>query len=154
MKWIMVLLILMCICVVVMGSIAIQEAHRLDVSILATEELMSPYNKAVQLDTFLKVLTIKGYRYDVSILMPTIKNANKVSDKEYHKAIGFDCKGSRCPLYDPDTNTIYLIKGSKIHTLAHEYTHYVQVKYQKVDPKRDAMDFLEMDAISVQNYFR
>ena len=49
--------------------------------------------------------------------------------KERHEFM--DCGG----FYDPYENTIYLVEGSGQWILAHEATHYFQVKYQRRYPE-------------------
>ena len=118
------------------------------------EEAKSPYNKAIQIDTLLKVLVLMGQKYDPRTPWPEIRNANNVSQEEYNRAIGFDTQGRFCPLYDYINNVIYLLEDSQVHTLAHEYAHYVQVRYEEADLEIGPLDTYEIEAITIQNYFR
>jgi Zn-dependent peptidase ImmA (M78 family) len=51
-------------------------------------------------------------------------------------------------------NMILLGSDMKIHNLAHEYAHYVQLKYDHMDEREFSMDYPEQEAVNIQNYFR
>lgn len=65
-------------------------------------------------------------------------------------------------LYFPDSNEIYLIdlasvyerRGSLDSSLAHEFTHYLQVKYEgEVSGIANRDDILESQAVEIQRWF-
>jgi len=57
-------------------------------------------------------------------------------------------------IYLIDHNVILLGSKMKIHNLAHEYAHFVQIKYFGRTIEDFKFDFLEKNAAAVQNNFR
>lgn len=56
--------------------------------------------------------------------------------------------------YHWPSNTILLMDAAGLDSLAHEYAHWVQFAYVGHDLTTDSGDFLESQAVHVQNWWR
>lgn len=102
-------------------------------------------------------------KLDEKIPKPKIITEKEMTLDEYNRrAYEFSKKAgcplkvylkSMCPTYFGEENEILLMEDSKLHSLAHELVHYLQIQYRHDDPKLDAYDFLEREAITVQHWF-
>jgi len=110
-----------------------------------------------------QVLLYKKLTLDPKIMNPKIFFASEVSLKQFQDAIepqwGFR-PDSITNAYVFANNEIYLLDDDTYYkqnhrcmddSLAHEWTHFLQLKYQKFDMNDES---LEWDAIDLQNWFR
>jgi len=65
------------------------------------------------------------------------------------------CSHHTYPIYFPRINVIHLTPNSDLSTLAHEYVHYLQVKYPKANMRGDGAtpDWMEEQARKIQYWF-
>lgn len=109
------------------------------------------------------VLDLKGYQANPTIAMPTVIYLSKAKLAEFQAEAlqqwGFK-PDQMTNAYFVNTNRIYLDDDSAYYernnrfiddSLAHELTHYYQVKYRGWDLNDES---LEWDAIDVQSQFR
>jgi len=106
----------------------------------------------------------KGITLRADILVPVIFFESSTPLKQFQDAVEpqWGIRPERfVNVYVPARNEIYLIDSSDFYkpdnrflddSLAHEFTHYIQVKYQGFT-EQDGDD-LEADAVSVQTWFR
>ncbi len=112
---------------------------------------------------FQKILEYKNKEINSSIPMPQIFMESKTPLEQFQDAIEAQW-GQRPKIftnaYSVKNNEIYLLDDAEYYhrtkrcmddSLAHEFVHYVQSKYQKYDLNDD---FLEMEAIEHQTKFR
>jgi hypothetical protein len=83
--------------------------------------------------------------------MPKVVVAEKMSNEDFASAIGFDSGERRMNCYDRKTNTIILLEDSRGHNLAHEFVHYIQIRYRRDDGMHDSA---EVEAVQHQHAFR
>ncbi len=125
-------------------------------------------NKTVKLKydlrfTLEKVLEYKKLKFNPDIHLPPLFLKSKTPLKQFQDAIESQW-GTRpnqfTNAYSVLNNEIYLLDDADYYrktgrciddSLAHELTHYVQVKYQNFDINDES---LEWDAIDIQTWFR
>jgi hypothetical protein len=113
--------------------------------------------------TLEKVLEYKKLKFNPEIQLPPLFLKSKTSLKQFQDAIESQW-GTRpnefTNAYSVVNNEIYLLDDADYYrktgrciddSLAHELTHYVQVKYQHFDINDES---LEWDAIDIQTWFR
>lgn len=110
-----------------------------------------------------KVLERKNLEFKNDISLPRIFLKSKTSLKQFQDAV--ESQWGQRPaeftnVYVVKDNDIYLLDDASYYkktgrciddSLAHELTHYVQVKYQNFDINDES---LEWDAIDTQTWFR
>lgn len=111
------------------------------------------------------VLNRMGYAPDPAKPVPPVFLASQIPLEQFQDAVE-EQWGFRphvvLNVYVAEKNEIYLMDDSEYYkkvnrfiddSLAHEYAHYVQVKYRGVRPE-DGSDHLETEAVQVQTWFR
>lgn len=117
-------------------------------------EEKSPWNKYDQDWVFINVAKIMDINVDSDIPKPEILISESVDDKIYDSHCTF-CDGTRINFYVPKSNEIWLRYESEVHVLAHEYVHYFQYHYKGITSEKDmSSDFVELEAVRIQNLFR
>jgi hypothetical protein len=110
-----------------------------------------------------KVLSYKHLEVNASIINPKIYLKSKTPLKQFQDAI--ESQWGQRPkeftnAYAVKNNEIYLLDDADYYkkteryiddSLAHELTHFVQVKYQNFDINDES---LEWDAVDIQTWFR
>lgn len=86
---------------------------------------------------------------------PRIITDSEITTQEFGKLLGFpeDYFTAVYPYYFHKQNMILMIKEARLDSLAHEFVHYFQVQYQKIDIVKYA-DALEPPAIHIQHWFK
>ncbi len=110
-----------------------------------------------------KVLKLKNKEFRSEISIPKINFESKTKLKYFQDAIesqwgqrpknftnAFAVKSNEIFLID-DAGYYNRLKRCMDDSLAHEFTHYIQSKYQNYDLNDD---FLELEAIEIQTQFR
>jgi len=112
----------------------------------------SPFDPEVQKKALGFVTEKMGVTLDINIVpLPTVLEAESVSDADFNEKIGFDTEGKRQNLFLPPC-TILLVKRSKMHNLVHECVHYIQYNYKGLTD--GTTDEVENQAVAIQNLFR
>tara|TARA_Y100001935_G_scaffold254505_1_gene263765 strand:+ start:246 stop:743 length:498 start_codon:yes stop_codon:yes gene_type:complete len=115
--------------------------------------------------TLTSVLNHLHLKYDPSLVRPEIVLQSEIPFSEFQDLI--EKKWNLRPkgflnIYMPKENKIFLVDDIEYYqktgrfmddSLAHEFTHYIQVVYQKTDLDGSS-DKLEQEAIDVQNWYR
>lgn len=126
------------------------------------EELLtlSPFEKEVQNKTLKDVVKLMNKEFNVEKEIPAILVSEDVTKDQVEIIKAAESQGmpfwafaKGINMYLLDLNVIILGKEMKIHNLAHEYAHYVQVIYNGYT-KENFEEFLEYEAIVIQNKFR
>ena len=104
---------------------------------------------------FQAVAHIMGITIREEIPRPRILVGKEVDPAMFSRYAGFDTGGKIFSAYFPEPNLIVLHRQQR-HTLAHEFAHYFQVKYQGYDPLKegDGRDTSEREATAVERIFR
>ena len=121
----------------------------------------SPFDPIVQKHVFLKVLEKMNLKESSNIVMPKIRVSESIFPHESNIINASESQGMPGWAFEKginifliDLNTIVLGKNMKINNLAHEYAHFVQMHYKQYERRDFAMDYVEEEAIEVQNHFR
>ncbi len=131
-------------------------------SSFSDEELLnlSPFNKEVQLKVLSDVLKLMHTDLDTNIKLPKVLISEEVKEDQVEILKAAESQGMPAwafekgiNMYLIDLNIIILGKKMKLHNLAHEYAHYVQVMYDGYTLETFD-DFLEYEAVHTQNNFR
>lgn len=106
-------------------------------------------------DIFQAVARIMRITIREEIPRPRILVGAEVDPATFARLAGFDTGGKIFSAYFPEPNLIVL-REWKRHTLAHEFVHYFQVKYQGYDPlaEGDTRDTSEREATAIELHFR
>ncbi len=106
-------------------------------------------------DIFQAVARIMRITIREEIPRPRILVGSEIDPATFSRYVGFDTGGRIFSAYFPEPNLI-LLHEWKRHTLAHEFVHYFQVKYQGYDSltEGDTRDTSEREATAVERYFR
>ena len=152
--------------IVVLSTVTICSAKKTDrhqVDFSETElETASPHDTEMQkrvLEDVLKIMRVNKRKPQTP---PLVFKSESITDEEsdYAQAavsqgIPFWALEKGINIYLIDHNVILLGSKMKLHNLAHEYAHFVQVKHFRNTREDFRMDdHLESNAVSVQNYFR
>lgn len=128
---------------------------------LSVEEMKtgSPFDREVQGKTLHAVLYFKNQRPNAEVPAPEVVVSEDIENPALIAAV--EAQGMPAwalkkgvNMYLMDLNVIVLGRRMKVHNLAHEYAHYVQMKYEKYTRDDASSDMLESDAVRVQNQFR
>lgn len=113
-----------------------------------------PYDAGTE-EVFQAVARIMGVTLRDEVPRPRILVGAEVDPATFARYAGFDTGGKIFSAYFPEPNLIVL-REWKRHTLAHEFVHYFQVKYQGYDPvtEGDSRDTSEREATAVELHFR
>jgi len=126
------------------------------------EELLatSPFSKAAQEKTLADVVKLMNEDFNKDIKVPVIIISETVTEDQVEIIKAAELQGmpfwafeKGINMYLIDLNIIILGKKMKLHNLAHEYAHYVQVMYDG-HTRESFNEFLEYEAVSIQNNFR
>ena len=112
-----------------------------------------PYDAGTE-EIFQAVARIMGVNVRDEVPRPRILVGEEVDPATFARYAGFDTGGKIFSAYFSEPNLIVL-REWKRHTLAHEFVHYFQVKYQGYDPltEGDTRDTSEREATTIQRYF-
>jgi hypothetical protein len=112
-----------------------------------------PYDARTE-EIFQAVARIMGVNVRDEVSRPRILVGEEVDPATFARYVGFDTGGKIFSAYFPEPNLIVL-REWKRHTLAHEFVHYFQVKYQGYDPltEGDTRDTSEREATAIERYF-
>ncbi|MDP2907845.1 MAG: hypothetical protein Q8O03_07950 [Nanoarchaeota archaeon] len=116
-------------------------------------------------DDIIKIVAEKMHiKLDEKIPKPKIITEKEMTLDEYNRrAYEFSKKAgypltkpleAMCSTYFVEENEILISEDRKLHTLAHELVHYLQIKYRQDDPLNDPYDNLEREAIYIQLEFK
>ncbi len=121
---------------------------------------LSPFDEAVQLRVLKDVIQIMGESYDPEIKVPEIRPSESVKESETEILEAAESQGmpgwalaKGINMYLFKIDLIVLGEEMKIHNLAHEYAHYVQLKYKEYPVEQFSMDYTEIEAVNVQRNF-
>jgi len=124
-------------------------------------EELSPFQADAQIRLFKQVLSKMNEEIDPDIILPEIRITESIKDTEIEiienvKKQGMPLEGlaKGVNMYLFKLNLIILGKNRKLHNLAHEYVHFIQLKYRNYNPEDFGMDFVEMEAIEIQSKFK
>lgn len=96
-----------------------------------------------------------GYEMDESIPKPTI--VTEMTTQEFSRRLGYpeDFFTAVCNYYFYNENQVLLTEDSELDSLAHEYVHYFQVKYENIDLQKAGVyiEYLEFEAVMIQRWF-
>ena len=122
---------------------------------------LPPFDPVVQKHVFLKVLEKMNLTENSGIPMPKIRVSEGIFPYEADIINASESQGMPGWAFEKginifliDLNTIVLGRDMKVHNLAHEYVHYVQMHYKNYERSEFAMDYVEEEAVNIQNYFR
>ena len=139
------------------------QAQAVNKSSFTDEELetLSPFDPQVQEKVLKDVLRLMNETYDPKIESPQVRITQSVKPEETAIIEAAESQGmpawaleKSINIFLFDLNIILVGEDRKIHNLAHEYAHFVQLAYKKYEKKEFAMDHTEMGAVEVQNFFR
>jgi len=118
----------------------------------------SPFDSDNQAQTLENVLDLFNRNFDESIPLPQVLVSEEISLDETEIIEALESQGMPgwalergINMYLVSLNIIVLGRDKKLHNLAHEYAHYVQVKYQN---RLEFTDEHEFEAVRIQNNFR
>lgn len=112
----------------------------------------SPFDPEVQRRLLGFVAKTMDVVLDTDVIsLPTVVEAETISDADFNQMIGFDTEGHRNNLFFPPS-CILLLKKSKAHSLVHEYVHYIQYNYKGYTD--GTTDEVEYQAVRIQNIYR
>lgn len=113
-----------------------------------------PYDAGTE-EVFHAVARIMGVTLRDEVPRPRILVGAEVDPATFARLAGFDTGGKIFSAYFPEPNLIVLHEWKR-HTLAHEFVHYFQVKYQGYDPlaEGDTRDTSEREATAIELHFR
>ena len=104
------------------------------------------------------VINKKGLKINEKIPQPKIITEDEITLKEFNENLGYspDFFNGIFPYYVQKHNKIIVLNNSKLDTLAHEFVHYFQAKYQKINIEEiyDPGNSLESEAVTVQKWFK
>ncbi len=122
---------------------------------------LSPFDPLIQKQVLHHVLEEMVFEKNESIEVPEIRVTESVLPQEKHIFAAAESQGMPAwalakgiNMYLFDHNIILLGSDMKVHNLAHEFAHYVQMHYKKIDRREFAQDYIEMEAVDVQRNFR
>lgn len=97
-------------------------------------------------------------KLDKNIPKPKIITDDEITTQEFSRLLGYpeDYFTAVCPYYFQDQNMILVLNQTRLDTLAHEFVHYFQVQYQKIDLKSNPAyaDTMEFQAVYIQHWFK
>jgi len=108
-------------------------------------------------DDIMKIVAGKmNIKLDENIPKPQIVTDDEMTQKEFNNLLGYpdDFFDAMCPYYFDSINTILVLKDVTLHSLAHEFVHYFQIKYKKYDFHNNYNDSFEYEAIIIQHWFK
>jgi hypothetical protein len=121
----------------------------------------SPHKQANQLKVLKDVLKIMGVDKKEIQTPPYVHTSESIIDEKSGLAKAAESQGmpfwalaKGINIYLIDYNVILLGSTMKLHNLAHEYAHFVQVRYYGNTREDFQFDDLELNAVEVQNHFR
>lgn len=124
-------------------------------------ETASPHDAAIQSRVLKDVLKIMGVKDKDVQTPPKVYASESIVDENSAFAKAAASQGmpfwaleKGINIYLIDHNVILLGSKMKLHNLAHEYAHFVQVKYFGNTREDFQFDELEFAAVEVQNNFR
>ncbi len=129
----------------------------------SAEELqqLSPFDPSVQEKVLSDVIRLMDHQKDNEKEIPPVRVSESVSEEETEVIAACEHQGmpgwalaKGINIYLFKLNMILLGSEMKLHNLAHEYAHYVQLKYDQMDEREFSLDYPEQEAVYIQNYFR
>ncbi len=122
---------------------------------------LSPFDPSVQENVLKDVILLMDQKWSSVEEAPQIRESESVQEDETEIMAAAESQGMPAwalakgvNMYLFSLNKILLGKKMKIHNLAHEYAHYVQLRYKKYPQSEFSADYVEMEAVDIQNHFR
>ena len=117
-------------------------------------ESASPFDPQIIQRTFFAVAREMNIRLKPGISFPLVVVSTDIPVEKIHEYTGVKIGSNQINYFGYLKNTILLLKGSKIHNLAHEIVHYFQFHYH-LDGDITLLTYdPEPQAVRVQNLFR
>jgi hypothetical protein len=117
-------------------------------------ETASPFEPYIIRRTFFAVAREMNIRLKPGVSFPLVVVSTDIAVEKIHEYTGVKIGSNRINYFGYLKNTILLLKGSKIHNLAHEMAHYFQFHYH-IDGDMTLLTYdPEPEAILIQNRFR
>ena len=117
-------------------------------------ETASPFEPDIIRRTFYAVAYKMYIRPKPSVAFPQVVVSTDIPVEKIHEYTGVKLGSNTLNYFGYLKNTILLMKGSKIHNLAHEMVHYFQFHYH-IDGDISLLNFdPEPQAVIIQNHFR
>jgi len=121
---------------------------------VAEVETASPFDPDIIRRTFFAVAKEMNINIKPGISFPVVVVSTHIPVEKIHEYTGIELGSNMINYFGYLKNTILLIKGSKIHNLAHELTHYFQFHYH-IDGDITLLNYdPEPEAVRIQNLFR
>lgn len=117
-------------------------------------ETASPFEPDIIWRTFFAVAEEMNIRLKPDVSFPLVVVSTDIPVEKLHEYTGVEIGSNMINYFGYLKNTILLMKGSKIHTLAHEMVHYFQFHYH-IEGDITLLTYdPEPEAILIQNRFR
>jgi hypothetical protein len=121
---------------------------------VAELETASPFDPDIIRRTFFAVAKEMNINIKPDISFPVVVVSTHIPVDKIHEYTGIELGTNMINYFGYLKNTILLIRGSKIHTLAHELTHYFQFHYH-INGDITLLNYdPEPEAVRIQNLFR
>jgi len=97
-----------------------------------------------------------GIRITNDIPKPKIITDREITIEEFGRLTGHLGAKAKCSYYFYKLNIILVSGDVNLSVLAHEFVHYFQVQYKKIDPEMILLgwDFLEPEALLIEDWFK
>lgn len=117
-------------------------------------ETASPFDPDIIRRTFHAVAKKMNIRPKPGVSLPLVFVSTDIPVEKIPEYIGVEIGSNMINYFGYLKNTILLMKGSKIHNLAHEMVHYFQFHYH-IDGDINRLSYdPEPEAVFIQNFFR
>jgi len=121
---------------------------------VAELETASPYDPDIIRRTFFAVAKKMNIRFKPGVSFPSVVVSTDIPVEKLPEYTGIEIGTNMINYFGYLKNTILLIKGSKIHNLAHEMAHYFQFHYH-INGDITLLNYdPEPEAVQIQNLFR
>ena len=121
---------------------------------VAELETASPFDPEIIRRTFFAVADKMNINIKPDISFPMVVVSTHIPVDKIHEYIGIELDTNTINYFGYLKNTILLLEGSKIHTLAHEMVHYFQFHYH-INGDITLLNYdPEPEAVRIQRMFR
>lgn len=121
---------------------------------VAELETASPFDPDIIRRTFFAVAKKMDIRFKPGVSFPSVVVSTHIPVEKLPEYTGIEIGSNRINYFGYLKNTILLMKGSKIHNLAHEMAHYFQFHYH-INGDITLLNYdPEPEAVQIQNLFR
>ena len=114
----------------------------------------SPFEPDIIRRTFFAVAEKMNIRFKPGVSFPLVVVSNDIPVEKIPEYTGVEIGSNMINYFGYLKNTILLMKGSKIHNLAHEMVHYFQFHYHINGDITQLNYDPEPEAVQIQNLFR